>query len=131
MLGNKASVEVARHKLGVRQQGGLKRNIAADAANHKAIQGFAHLGNRLQAVFAVHDELGDHRVVEHRDFAAVDHPGVHTHAVQILRVGRKHGLPRRCKFNQPPGGRQEVAKRVFGVDAAFHGPAIALHISLY
>ncbi len=82
------------------------------------------------AVLAVHDELGDHRVVEHRDLAAVVHAGVHAHAVQVLGVGREHRLPRRLERHQAAGRRQEVAERVFGVDAALDGPAVALHVRL-
>ena len=37
---------------------------------------------------------------------------------------------RRRVFDQPADRRQEVAERVFGVDAAFHGPAVELDVLL-
>ena len=103
IFSNKAGVEVARDELRVGQQSRLKRNIAADAANHKAVQRLAHFANRLVSVFAVHDELGNHRVVMHRYLAAVLHTGVYTHAVKVLSVGREHGFWRRLKAHQPAG----------------------------
>ena len=114
----------------MRQQGRLKRNIAAHAPNHKAVQGFAHLGNGVRPVFAMHDQLGNHRVIKHWNLAAVLHPGVHAHALPLAGVGGKHGLQRWLKANQPTRGRQKIAKRVFGIDAALNGPAIAFDLSL-
>ena len=114
----------------MRQQRRLERNVAADAADHEAVERLAHACDRMLAVLAVHDELGDHRVVIHRDLAAVVHAGVHPHAVQVRGVAREHGLGRRLELHQPAGGRQEVAERIFGVDAALDGPAIALHLGL-
>ena len=78
----------------------------------------------------MHDELGNHRVVVHRDLAAVLHTGIDSHAVQVRGVGCKHGFFRRLKAHQPARAGQKAAKRVFGVDAALHGPAIALHVFL-
>src|SRR5690606_30516382 len=109
-------------------QGGLEWNVGADAANHKTVERFAHLGNRVCAVFAVHDELGDHRVVEHRNLAAIHHTGIDTHAIAVLGVGLPHALLGRVKAHQAASGWQEVAERVFGVDAALHGPAFALDV---
>ena len=78
----------------------------------------------------MHDELGNHRVVVHGDFTAVVDAGIHTHAAQMLGVGLPHGLLGRRKANQAAGRRQEVAERVFGVDTALDGPAVALYICL-
>jgi hypothetical protein len=36
----------------------------------------------------------------------------------------------RQELHQPAGGRQEVAERILGVDAALDGPAVALHVGL-
>jgi hypothetical protein len=130
MLGNEAGVELAAHKPGMRQQRGLERDVAADATNDEAVERLAHLGNRIKAVLAVHDELGDHRVVVHRDLATIDHARVDAHAVQVGGVGLVHGLRRRLEAHQAACAGQEVAERVFGVDAALHRPAIALHLGL-
>ena len=103
VLGDKAGIEVTRHKLRVRQQGRLERDVAADAANHKTIECLTHFGNRVQPVLAMHDELGNHRVVEHRYLAAVLHAGIHTHAIEVRSVGCKHGGLGRLKAHQPAG----------------------------
>jgi hypothetical protein len=105
----------------VLHQRGLERDVRGDAADHEAVEGVAHAGDGLVAV-AVHDQLGDHRVVEHRDLAAVVNAGI-----DALVVG---GLLRRLELDQAAGGGQEAAERVFGVDPAFHGPAVDLHVGL-
>jgi hypothetical protein len=56
------------------------------------------------AVGGMHDELGDHRVVEGRDLAAALDPGVHPHVV------REPGL------GQQAGGGLEMLARVLGID---------------
>ena len=78
----------------------------------------------------MHDKLGNHRVVVHRDFAAVLNACIHPHAMQVRRVGCKHRLLRRLKAHQPPGARQKAAKRVFSIDAALHGPTVSTHVLL-
>ena len=130
MLGDEAGVEVAGDKIWMRQQRGLKRNVRTDAANHKAVQRFAHFLNRIVAVASVHDQLGDHGVVVHGDFTALLHAGVDAHTQQFAGVGLHHGLLRRLEASQATGRRQEIAERVFSVDAALYGPAVALYIGL-
>ena len=130
VFSDKTGIEITRHKLRVCQQRRLKRDVAADAANHKAIERLTHFGNRLKTVFTVDDELGNHRVVEHRNLAAVLHAGIDPHAVQLRGVGRKHGFFGRLKTHQAAGAGQKTAKRVFGIDAAFHRPAVTLHVLL-
>jgi len=76
----------------------------------------------VSRVGAVHDQLGDHRVVVHRDLAALVHAGVDAHLAR--RLGRREEL------DQPAGGRQETAERIFGVDAALHRPAVKLEVGL-
>jgi hypothetical protein len=56
------------------------------------------------AVGGMHDELGDHRVVEGRDLAAALDPGIHPHVV------REPGL------GQQAGGGLEVLARILGID---------------
>jgi hypothetical protein len=93
LLGNEARIELTAHKPGVRQQRRLEGDVAADTTDHEPVERFAHLGNGLGAVFAVHDELGNHRVVEHGDFAAIDHAGVHPHTTEVA-VGIRCALQR-------------------------------------
>ena len=127
---NETRIEVARHKFRMRQQSRLKWNVGTDAANHKAIECLAHFGNGIVAIGAMHNELGNHRIVEHGNFAAILHACVYAHTQQVLRVRLKHGLHRRLKAHQSTRRRQEVAEGIFGVDAALNGPTIAFHIGL-
>ena len=62
----------------------------------------------------VHDDLGEQRVVERGDLGAAAHPGVDPH------VARPGGL------GDQAGTRQEVPRRVLGVDAAprWHDPGV-------
>ncbi len=98
----------------------------------KALSASRILRDRVGAVAAVHDQLGDHRVVVHRDLAALVDAGVDAHAAaaRASAAGRLHRLRRRLVAHQPAGGRQEVAERVLGVDAALDRPAVALHVVL-
>jgi hypothetical protein len=127
---DEAGVEVAGHELRVRQQRRLEGDVARDAADHEAVEGVAHLAIASLRIGAVHDQLGDHRVVVHRDLAALAHAGVHAHAVQVLGVRGPHAGLRRLEAHQPAGGRQEAAERILGVDAALDRPAVALHVGL-
>ena len=85
LLGDEASVEVAGNELRVREQRGLERDVRVDAADREGIEGLPHLRDRLAPVAAVHDQLGDHRVVVHRDLAAFVDAGVDTHPFELGR----------------------------------------------
>ncbi|MDT4863278.1 hypothetical protein FQZ97_979760 [compost metagenome] len=78
--------------------------------------GFAEGGlqfcQRLDAVFTVHDQLGDHRVVVRRHLGTAGDPAVHPHA-----FGEVH-------FGEHTGARLEILQRVFGVDAHLDGGAL-------
>ena len=50
VLCNETGIEIPRHKFGVGKKCRLKRDVAGDAANHKAIECFAHLCNRIEPV---------------------------------------------------------------------------------
>ena len=76
-------------------------------------------------VGAVRDELGDHRIVEHRDLAALVDAGVVAHGDAVGGA-----LGRRAVLHQTADGRQEVAERVLGIDAALDRPAVDLHVRL-
>jgi len=99
----------------MREQRRLERDVARHAADHERIQRLAHLRNRVKAVAAMHDQLADHRVVVHRDLAALVHAGVHADpALGRHRRGGMHRLHRRLKLHEPPGAGQEAAQWVFG-----------------
>ena len=130
VFGNEACVEIASHKFGVSQQSRLEWNVGTDTANDKSIESFAHFGDGIVAVSAMHDQFGNHGVVEHGDLATILHASVHAHTQQVLRVGLEHGLHGRLETHQTACRRQEIAEGIFGVDTALNGPAVALHISL-
>ena len=130
VFGNETSVEVPADEFGVRQQRRMEGNVALHAANDKAVKRLTRLGNGVAAVLAMHDQLGDHRIIEHRNFTAVLHAGIDPYAIQILCVALPHGLWRWIKSHQASGGRQEVAKRIFGVDATLNSPTVTLHLIL-
>ena len=71
------------------------------------------------------DQLGDHRIVEHRDLAALGDAVVDADAARFLVL-----LGRRAIADQPPGARQEAAIRVLGIDPGLDRPAVELHIVL-
>ena len=130
LLGNEARVEVAGNKARMRQQSRLEWNVRADATNDECVQSFAHFGDGIVAVAAMHDELGDHRVVEHRNFTALLHAGVYTHTEKLLGVTLEHRGLGRMEAHQASRRWQEITERIFRVDAALNRPAIALHVFL-
>ena len=121
LLGDQAGVEVAGQKARVLHQRRLKGDIRCHAANHELVQCIAHAANCLIACRGMHDQLGNHRIVEHRNLAAFIHAGIDAHAVY---VGWRHVL------HQAAGGRQETAEGIFGIDAAFHRPAVEFDLVL-
>ena len=127
---NETGIEISRHKLGVRQERRLKWDVATDTPNHKAVECFAHFGNGIEPVFTVNNQLGNHRVIKHRNFTAVLHSGIDPYAIQMVGIRLPHGLGGRGKTNQSPGGREEVTERVFRIDSAFHRPTLALDLGL-
>ena len=86
--------------------------VAGDAVQAGFAQGFLQLADGLSARVGMNDQLGDHRVVEGRDFAAGADPAVDAHVVREVHIGEhaRAGL--------------EVLQRVFGVDPYFDGSAL-------
>jgi hypothetical protein len=102
-------------------QGGEERHVVRHAADIELVERAAHAVDRLDPRLAVGAELGDHRIVEHRDLAALVHAGIDAH------VGARLGL---AVLHQAAGRRQEVAERVLGIDARLDRPALELHVLL-
>ena len=61
--------------------GGEKIDVMAQAFQLKAIQRGDLAIRCFIARLAPCDQLGDHRVIEHRDFAAIHHAIIHAHAI--------------------------------------------------
>ena len=97
----------------------------ADAVDDEGVERVRLRGDRRGARRRVGDELGDHRIVVDRDFAAFGDAGVVAHRDAVeARLGR------RAVARQPADRRQEVAVRVLGIDAALDRPAVELHVLL-
>ncbi len=82
--------------------------VGGDAVQTGRRQRHAQFFQRLLPIRAVHDQLGDHRVVKRRDFAAGRHPTVEAHVGGEMHLG------------QHAGAGLEVLQRVFGVEAHFN-----------
>src|SRR3546814_8652566 len=69
-LGDEAGGEVAGGKARMRHDRGEEGNIVRNAADIEGVQGSAHMRDRRRTVRSAGDQLGDHRIVEYRYFAA-------------------------------------------------------------
>jgi hypothetical protein len=126
-LADQPGIEVAVHEARIFISADWKAMLEATPRITNCIERFAHAGDGLVAVLAMHDQLGDHRVVEHRNLAALVDAGIDAHTAACRHCcGRFHIGGRRLVFDQAAGRGQEVAERIFGVDAAFHRPALEL-----
>ena len=72
-------------------------------------------------VGAAGDQLGDHRIVEHRDLAALGDAVVDAHALRLAR---------RPVADEAAGRGQEAAIGILGIDAGLDRPAVELHVVL-
>ena len=68
----------------------------------------------------VGDQLGNHRIVIHRDLAALIDTGIHAHAL-ACRLAIAHQLA---------DGWKKAARRVLGIDTRLDGPAVGLDVIL-
>ena len=67
------------------------------------------------------DQFGNHLIVIHRDFAALEDAAINPDSGARLRFAVAH---------QPPNRRHKTARRVFRVQAALHRPAVLLNVAL-
>ena len=131
VLCDESGVEITGGEARMREQRRLERDIARDAADHETVERLTHARDRLVTVPTVHDELGDHRVIVHGDLAALVDAGIDAYAAtRRHRLRGFHVLRRRPVLHQAAGRGQEVAERIFGVDAALDRPTFALDVLL-
>ena len=89
-----------------------EEDIGHQPGNPGPPQHSGHAPDRLRPVLAVHDQLGDHRVIERGDAVALPHPGIDAQA-----VAARPGIPvREPQPGQLAGGGQEHAVRVLGIE---------------
>ena len=122
-----AVARLARDEARVLEQRAVEADERRDALDLVLAERAQHPAARVLAVDAVDAQLGDQRVVEADDLAALGDAGIDAHA----RPGRL------AVARDPPGRRQEAGGRVLGVDAALDrvpasaerppGSAIAAH----
>ena len=122
LLGDERGREATFREPRMPHQRRLEHDVGRDAADHERVQRLRHPRDRLAAARRVHDELRDHRVVVHRDLAALVHAGVDAHAARHLL--------RRPVAHQASHRRQEPPQRILGVDAALDRPSVALDVGL-
>ena len=84
-LGDEAGRKAARLPARMRHQGREERDVVADAVDHERIERVGLRRDRLRAGRRVGDELGDHRIVVERNFAAFGHAGVVAHRDAVER----------------------------------------------
>src|SRR5439155_18539237 len=90
-----------------------KRDVVPDAGNVIAVERLAQPVNRDIAVGAMGDQLGDHRIVIKGDFSAFEHPAIDP---DTLVFGW-------AIANEAPDRRQEIARRILGIDPRLDRPA--------
>ncbi len=121
VAGDEAGVDAAGGEVGVRGDAGEQVEVAGHAGHIAIRQGGPQLLQGFGAAGAVADQLGQHRVVMHRDGVAGGETGVDAHAVP-LRRGAKTG--------QAADGGSKVAGGVFGVDPHLEGVAVQADLFL-
>src|SRR4029079_5394245 len=109
----------------VPHQHGKERNVVAEAVDGESVKRVAHMLDRGEPFRRMGDELRDHRVVIDADLATLLDAGVEPRGDAVLGAER-----RRLVAHQPPGRRQEVPRRILGIDAGLDGRAGQLHILL-
>ena len=109
----------------MRHQCAQERNIVANAFNREGIKRFGLAFNRLDARWPVCDELGDHRIIIHRDLPAfLD--------TRIIAHGDGAELPL-CRWaigGEAANRGHEIAGWIFGINAAFHRPTVQFDVAL-
>ena len=102
-----------------------ERQVVTNAFDLKAVQRVAHHFDGFGTGRGPCAQLGNHRVVVHRNLAALVDAGIVTHDAST-----QFAFCRRTVACQTADGRQEVAVRVFGIQTVFNRPAVDLHVVL-
>ena len=110
MARDEAGVEVRLSKRFMSNHALQKSNVGGYADHLVVRERASEPAQGRCAVFAPHDQLGDHRVVILADLVAGANTGVDAY---FARLGR------RTQMRDAPDRRQEPPVRVFGVDARF------------
>ena len=115
MAADEAGIELGCGKGRVRRDRRQEAQIGADADDLVIGQCPAQALHRAGAVAIPDDQLGDHRVVMHRDRVARPHPGIDPDMRPLIR---------RAQMHQPADRRQEIAAGILGIDPNFDRMAV-------
>src|SRR3546814_8906256 len=124
-LGDKAGCDLARTETRVLHHRRQKVDVVAQPLQLVIVERVDLAIYRRLARIGPGDQLGAHRVVEHRDFAALDDARVDAH--RAVFIGHLGGW---AQGDGAADRRPEIALRVFGIDAGFDRPAVQLNIVL-
>src|SRR5207249_7838972 len=119
-LGDEVGREIAGAEPLARGNRAEKRDIVPDAPDVKSIERVAEPADRLVPVLPVSDQLGDQRIVIEADLGALIDAAVDADAFAF----------RWATAHQAPDRRQEIARRVLGINPRLDRPAVLPHISL-
>ena len=120
-LGDERRAEPALQETRVGHQGRQEGDVVVHALDVELVQRATHQCDSVVPIATPGGHLGDHRVVEHADFAAFVHARVDAHLIAFDRLAIAH---------QPPGGRHELAVWILGIDARLDRPAVRADILL-
>ncbi len=97
----------------------VQRNIRFDAFDHHFRKRIAHAGDGGVSIFAIGNQLADHRIVKRRDDVAAIQVRVDANAGAAGAVKKLHGA-----------GRRNESLRVFCINAALDGVTAYLNVVL-
>ena len=117
---DEAGVDRSGRKLRAPQELAQEREIGLRPDDDGVVELVQERGQRLGAVGAMNDHLGDHRIIIGRDAVAGGEAGVDPDALLALEG---HGVDQ-------PGRGQKVVLRILGVDARFDRRAGATDLAL-
>jgi len=118
LVGDEICRQPPLQKAGTGHQRGEEGDVVVNTLDVHLIEGATHDDDRLAPVAAPRRHLGDHRVVEHADLAALVDAAVDAHLGALLRFAIADKAARR---------RHELAVRILGIDAGFDRPAVRDH----
>ncbi len=117
-----------------------ERQVVPDPLQLETVQRNAHRLDRRVTGRGPCTQFGDHRIVIHRDLAALIDAGIIAHGgfargclslpFAIHQQGARRHFRGRAIPGQPPDGGQEVAIGIFGVEPIFNRPTGQFHIIL-
>ena len=119
-LGDEAGGQRASKEAGVLHDRREEIDVVADPGQFEPVERCDLCIDRGFAGRRPGDELGDHRVVEDRHFAAFLHAVIHAdQRAALVRAGFG-----RIIADQAAGRRQEAAIGIFGIDPVLDRPAV-------